>query len=371
MSFNPSRRSLLAATGAAAVGISFLGLEGCDSKPKKKLNFYNWATYTGETTLADFEKATGVRVNMTNFASNDELFAKIKAGNAGYDVIVPSNDFVTRMSQANLLMPLDHAKIPNMKNIDPKFLNPEYDPGRKFSMPYTWLVLGIAYNKSKMKDMGGGNLVPDSWKWVFDSDLYKKKIALLSESGDLVRLCAKYLGHSVNNIDDATLAKVEEVLGKQIKAGNILAFHSDDGQDMLAAGDVDIVIEYNGDIAQKKAEFPDMDFVIPKEGSQFNSDTLAIPVGAPNPNDAHAFINFMLDGKNGAEIYKTIKYPSPNTAATALMPDDYKTNPIIFPPEDKLALCEYAAFPGSEKAQKMEELVTKVRASGGMAAPAE
>ena len=119
---------------------------------------------------------------MDLFDSNDTLFAKFKAGNPGYDVIVPSNDFVERMARADMLMPLDHAQIPNMKNIDPSFLNVDYDPGRKFSMPYTWLVLGIGYRKSKVKT------APDSWKVLFDSDEYKGRMAWLSEAGDMFRL---------------------------------------------------------------------------------------------------------------------------------------------------------------------------------------
>lgn len=370
MSSKTSRRSLLTALGAAAVGISF-GAVGC-SKPAGKgaaagaepptLNFYNWDTYIGETTLADFKTASGIDVNMTLFATNDELFAKMKTGNSGYDVIVPSNDFVTRLADSGLLLPLDHAKLPNIKNIDPAFMNPDYDPGRKWSVPYTWLVLGIGYRKSKMKDMGGGNKIPDSWKWVFDSDLYKGKIALLSEAGDLMRLGAKYLGHSVNDITPETIAQVEKMLTKQ--KPNVHAFHNDDGQDMLVSKEVDIVIEYNGDIAQVMAEDKDhdMDFVVPKEGSQLNSDTWCIPKDSPRPDNAHKFLNYMMDAQAGAEIYKTIMYPTPNAAAKALMPDSYKNNPVIFPPADVLAKCEYAKF-NQELASQFEEAVTRMRAS--------
>ncbi len=374
MSSRTSRRSLLTALGAAAVGISFAGLEGCAKPAEKgagasaeepKLNFYNWDTYIGDTTLADFKTAYGVDVHMDLFSTNDELFAKMKAGNAGYDVIVPSNDFVARMGQAGLLMPLDHSKIPNFKNVNKDFLDPPYDPGRKYSMPYTWLALGIGFRKSKMKDMDG-SMTPDSWKWVFDSGLYHGKIALLSESADLIRLCAKYLGYSLNNIPEEALPKIEALLTKQVKAGNVLKFHNDDGQDLLAHKEVDIVIEYNGDIAQKAALDPDLDFVIPKEGSELNSDTLCIPVGAPRPDNAHKFINFILDGKNGAEISKTILYPTPNDAARALMDDAYKTNTMIFPPADRLAKCEYGQFPGADRAQKYEEIVTRVKAAAGM-----
>jgi spermidine/putrescine transport system substrate-binding protein len=359
-----SRRGLLQSLGAAAVGLTFTGsLAACGKKEaavgangeENKLNFYNWDTYIGDTTLADFKTESGVDVAMSLFATNDELFAKLKAGNAGYDVIVPSNEFVTRMGEAGLLEPLDHAKIPNIKNLDPAFVDAEYDPGRKYSMPYTWLVLGIGYRKSKVKG------VPDSWKTIFDSDQYKGRIALLSESADLIRMAAKYKGHSVNGIPPEMLAEIEKMFIKQ--KPNIKAFHEDNGQDMLLAGDVDLVLEYNGDIAQVMKEDADLDFIVPKEGSLLNSDTLCIPKGAPRPDNAHKFINYLLDAKAGAEISKKILYPTPNAAAKALMPEDYKNNPVIFPPAAQLAKCEYGAFEGAEKAQMYEEVMTRIRAA--------
>lgn len=354
-----SRRSLLTATGAAAIGLTFTA---CGEKPaaapgaeEAKLNFYNWDTYIGDTTLADFKTATGVEVNMSLFATNDELFAKLKAGNPGFDVIVPSNEFVTRMGQAGLLEALDHAKIPNLKNIDPAFLNPDYDPGRKFSMPYTWLVLGIGYRKSKVTG------VPDSWKYLFDSNQYAGKIALLSESADLIRLSAKYKGHSLNKVPPEMVKDIEAMLIRQKPF--IKAFHDDNGQDMLASGEVDLVLEYNGDIAQLMTEDPDIDFVIPKEGSLINSDTLCIPKGAPRPDNAHRFINYLLEAQAGAAISKTILYPTPNAAAKALMPDAYRNNPVIFPPAEAMAKCEYGAFEGAETASQYEEVITRVRAA--------
>ena len=360
-----SRRAVLAGMGAAAVGLSFT-VAGCSEKKpdgvngeEAKLNFYNWDTYIGKTTLADFQKASGIAVNMSLFATNDELFAKLKAGNPGFDVVVPSNEFVERMSQAGLIVPLDHAKIPNMKNIDPAFLNPDYDPGRKFSMPYTWLVLGLGYRKSKMSAVPGG--VPDSWKWVFDSPAFKNRIALLSESADLVRLAAKYQGHSVNGIDPALLEKIGAMLTRQ--KANVKAFHEDNGQDMLLAGDIDLVIEYNGDIAQAMTEDKDLGFVIPKEGSLINSDTLCIPKGAPRPDNAHKFINYLLDAQAGKGVSETILYPTPNAAAKALMPANYAANPVIFPPAAIMAKCEYGRFEGAEKASAFEEAITKMRAA--------
>jgi spermidine/putrescine transport system substrate-binding protein len=358
------RRSVLKSMGAAAIGLSFgAALTGCSEKKaakiaatgeEPKLNFYNWDTYIGENTLKDFKDASGTAVNMSLFSNNDELFAKLRAGNPGFDLIVPSNDFVERLIKADMIVPLDHAQIPNKKNIDPAFIDVAYDPGRKFSMPYTWLALGIGYRKSKVKAK------PDSWKVLFESDQYRGKIAWLSEAGDMFRLYGKYLGKSVNALTPADIKQIEAMMTKQ--KAFVKAFHEDNGQDLLSNGEVDLVLEYNGDIAQAMAEDDDLDFVIPKEGSQLNSDTLCIPKGAPHPKNAHAFINYLLDAEAGKHISETIKYPTPNAAAKALMPDDYKSNPVIFPPAEVLAKCEYAAF--NEKLQpQYEEAFTRVRAA--------
>lgn len=358
-----NRRSLLKGMGVAAVGLTFTGaLAGCGKKEAEKLangetaelNFYNWDTYIGETTLEDFKEKSKIDVKMDVFESNDVLFAKFKAGNPGYDVIVPSNDFVERMAQADMLMPLDHAQIPNFKNISPEFVDVPYDAKRKYSMPYTWLVLGIGYRKSKV------NPAPDSWKVLFDSDQYKGRIAVLSEAGDMFRLYGKYLGKSVNGLTPADIETIKAMMIKQ--KPNIKKFHVDDGQDMLLKGDCDVVLEYNGDIAQIMKEDDDIGFVVPKEGSQLNSDNLCIPKGAKNPKNAHAFINYLLDAEAGKKITETILYPTPNAAAKALMPDSYKNNPVIFPPADILAKCEYAKF-NAELQPLYEEAFTAVKAA--------
>ncbi len=355
-----SRRSLLAGLGAAAAGFS---LEACVAKgptgpngEEMRLNFYNWDTYTGRTTLADFKAATGVAVKMSLFATNDELFAKLRAGNPGFDVIVPTNNYVTLLRAAGLIQPLDLGKIPNRKNILPSFQNPPFDPGRRWSMPYTWLVLGLGYRKSKM--IGG---VPDSWKWVLDSDRYKGRIGVFSESDDMIELGAKYLGYSVRHIPPPVVERVAQMYIRQ--KPNIKIFHHDEGQDLLLAGDIDIVMEYSGDIAQVMVEDPDLDFVVPREGSILSSDCLCIPKGAPRPDNAHRFINFVLDAKNGAAISDTIKYPTPNGAALALMPASYRDNPVIYPPPAVMARCEYADFEGLERAHYYDETVTRIFAA--------
>ena len=364
-----SRRAFMAAFGATAAALTLSACKPAEPEAKtegklviegsegNKLAFYNWDTYIGENTLADFKAASGVEVNMTLFANNDELFAKFRAGNPGFDVIMPSNEYVARMIEAKMLAPLDHAKIPNKKNLLPEFQDADFDPGRKYSMPYTWLVLGIGYRKSAMK----GGVIPDSWKYLYDSDEYKGRLSLLSESADVFRLGFKYLGKSVNDATPELIKQVEDMLIKQ--KANIKNFHDDNGQDLLMSKEVDIVLEYNGDIAQKETEDPDLAFVVPKEGSLLNSDCMCIPTGAPNPNNAHAFINFLLDGQNGANITKTILYPTPDAAAKALMDDTYKNNPTIFPPADVMAKCEYGKYAGSKITQAFEAAMTRVRAA--------
>ncbi len=348
-----NRRTFLAGLGAAAVGFSF-SRTGFAAE-EKKLNFYNWDTYIGETTLDTFKEKAGIDVNMSLFATNDELFAKLRAGNPGYDVIVPGSEFVERMIQADLLVPLDHSKIPNIKNVAPEFISDApYDPGRKFSLPYTWLVIGIGYRKSKVKDK------PDSWKVLFDSDQYKGRISVMSDASELYRHVFKYLGESANKPTPELIERAEAILKKQKPF--IKAFHEDNGQDLLLSGEVDVVMEYNGDIAQIMTEDDDIDFVVPKEGSLKQSDTLAIPKGAPHPENAHAFINFLLDAEVGKEIFETIKYPSPNAAATAIMPEDYKTNQVIFPPADLVAKCEYPQYAGAEITRLLDESLTRLRA---------
>jgi len=237
--FRPSRRNLLKSAGALAAGVAFLPRSAL-SEEEKKLNLYNWDTYIGENTLTDFEAATGIAVKMDLFADTDELFAKLKGGNPGYDVIVPSSEMLERMIKANIVMPIDHAKIPNMANIAKPFQDASFDPGRKFSIPYMWSTLGIGYRKSAVEG------VVDSWKPLFESDAYAGKISLLGDAQNVLGCALKYLGFSFNSIDAGELKKVEDLLIAQKK--NIKVFADDNGQDLLASGEVVMCQEWNGDI---------------------------------------------------------------------------------------------------------------------------
>lgn len=349
--FEISRRRMLQGLGGGAIGIS---LAGCSPRGPS-INFCNWDTYIGKTTLSDFHAATGVTVNTSLISSNGELFSKLREGNRGYDVIVASNDFVARMIKAGMLMKLDRAIIPNFRNLDPQFKDAEYDPGRLYSMPYTTVLTGIGYRKSKVRG------VPDSWKWLFDSDQYRGRIGLSSDSSELCRVVLQYLGYDLNTTDRVALKKVEETLLRQ--KPNIGLFHDDNGQDLLLSGDVDIVMEYNGDIANVVREDPDLGFVLPREGSLRTADCLCIPQGAPRPDLANQFINFILDAKAGAEIADTIRFATPNAAAAALTSHDYRDNKIIFPPAESAERCHYPKYLGENIQSSYEDILTHVRAA--------
>jgi spermidine/putrescine transport system substrate-binding protein len=352
--FRPSRRTLLKGTGAFAAGLTFLPRFAM-AEEEKKLNFYNWDTYIGETTLADFNTATGIEVKLDLYADNDELFAKLKNGNPGYDVIVPTNDMLERMIKANIVQPLDHAKIPNMVNIDKKFQDAAFDPGRKYSLPYMWGTLGIGYRKSKVEG------VVDSWKVLLDSDQYAGKISLLGDAQNVIGVALKYLGYSFNSADPGELKKAEDLLIAQKK--NVKVFAPDNGQDLLASGEVDLCEEWNGDVVQVMAEDEDLNYVVPTEGSLVWQDTMAIPTGAPHPDNAHKFLNFVYDPEVGKGIATTIQYATANAAARELMDDAYKTNPAIFPPDEIIAKCEPALYLGEEVTKMRDVIWTRVQAA--------
>lgn len=351
--FRPNRRSVLKGTAAIA-GLTFLPRFTLAAE-EKKLNFYNWDTYIGENTLADFNAATGIEVKMDLFADNDELFAKLKGGNPGYDVIVPTNDMLERMIKASMVIPLDHAKIPNMANIDKNFLEAAFDPGRKYSLPYMWGTLGIGYRKSKIE----GEV--DSWNLILDSDKYSGKISLLGDAQNVIGPALKYLGYSYNSTNAEELKKAEDLLIAQKK--HVKVFADDNGQDLLASGEVDICQEWNGDIVQVMAEDEDLNYIVPKEGSLLWQDTLAIPAGAPHPENAHAFLNFVFDAEAGKHIAETIQFATANAAARNLANDEYKSNPAIFPPDDIIAKCEPALYLGEEATKVRDEIWTRIQAA--------
>ncbi len=354
-SFRANRRQFLAGTGAAFAGIS-LRSYSASAAEDKKLNLYNYSTYMGETTLADFNTATGIEAKLDLFADMDELFAKLKAGNPGYDAVVVAGDYLERMVKAGMVTELDQSKIPNLANVDPDFANPSYDPGLKHCIPYMWGTIGIGYRKSAV-----GVTPIDSWKVLFDSSEFAGKISCLGDAQNVMGCALKYLGYSFNSTNPDELKKVEELLIAQKK--NIKVFAPDNGQDLLASGEVVACQEWSGDITQVMKEDEDLSYAIPKEGSNVWTDNWAIPTGVPHPENAHAFLNFILDAQNGMNAATTVQYGTPNLAAKKLMPESYTNNPAIYPAKEVLAKCEPTKYLGEELNKMRDEIWTKIQAA--------
>ena len=337
MQANPlriGRRSFL--TSAAALGLS-LRLPQNALAAGGQVSFYNWDNNIGESTLADFSASSGMTVRYELFTGNDELFAKLRGGNPGYDLIVPGNEMVERMMQAQMLQLLDHARIPALENIDPLFLNPGFDPGRQFSVPYLWGSLGIGYRKSAVSK------VPTSWNELFTSDQYAGRIALLDDPLIVMRLAMKAMGKSLNDLSDANIAAAEAMIRKQ--RDNIVAFAPDNGQDLLLSGEADLVMEWNSDILRAMADDDDIGYSVPDEGGLLWEDSLCIPAGAPDAGNAHALINFLLNPDTAATIASHVQQATPNTRARARMTPSYTTNPALTLSPTALQNSEYPLTP--------------------------
>ena len=345
-----SRRRFLSVTLSVAAAGPVLGRVGLAQS--NQVNVYNWDTYIGETTLDDFTETTGIAVRYDLFANNDELFAKLREGNPGYDVIYPSNDYVERMIAADMLMPLDHERIPNFANIDPAFRDPRYDPGRRHSMPYFWGTVGIGYRTSVAN--------PDSWADLFEGDAYAGRMSLLN-SIDVIQSTLKYLGYSLNTHDPREIAEAAETV-IAIKP-KIKAFAPDTGQDLLIAGEVDVCMEYNGDILQVMEEDDDLSYVVPAEGGVLWEDTMCIPRGAPNPENAHTFINFILQAEVHGAIAEYIRYPCPNAAAMEYIPQADRDDRAVYPPREVLERCEASVYKGEAIESLYQEALTRVLAA--------
>ena len=326
-----TRRRALQGLGTAAIALS---LGGCGEKDA--LNFANLENYLGETTLDDFREATGIDVSLSVIASEDALFKQLQDGTSVPDVLMASNRMVERLVAAHLLAPLSHARLPNLRNIDPRFADPPYDRGLTYSVPYTWQVYGIGYRKSNVP------VPPKGWQDLFDNPAFAGRYALPADASELYGIVARTLGKGPGDIalDDVPL--LTKLLQEQLQ--RIKGFHDDDGQDQLLNKQVDLVAEFNGDIAQVMLEDNDLGFVMPIEGSELTCDGLCVPVHADNPGNAHLFIDYLLQSQAGMRVLHTILYPTPNLAAKAMMPSDYQTSGVLFPPPDLIAKSAFARW---------------------------
>jgi len=291
------------------------------------LNVFNWTTYVAENTVSNFEKLCGVKVVYDTYESNEALLARLRGGNPGYDIVVPTDYMVANMIGLGLLEPIDLTKIPNFANVSESLKNQPYDPNNMYSVPYQWGTVGIGYNTDKV-----GKEVT-SWQDMFT---YDGPVAWLDDQRATIGNALNILGYDPNSVDPAQINESRDFLINNGK--NVVAIAADDGQAMLERGDVDMTVEYSGDIFQVMSDCncSNIAFVIPKEGTNLWVDNLAIPTGAPNKALAEVFLDYILDPQVGADISNYTAYASPNQAAIdgKLITPDLLSNPGIYPPED-------------------------------------
>lgn len=307
------------------------------------LNFFNWATYIAEDTIPNFEAACGVTVVSSFFGSNEEMLQILRIGNPGYDLIVPSDYGVSVLAAEELIVPLNKESIPNIENVTPSLLNLDFDPENQYSVPYQWGTVGLGYDVNAVSEVLGEGAEVSSWEVLFTYP--ERRVAWLDDPRIMFGIALDYLGYDVNTTN---LDELEEAKNLLIEAGklNVLSIAADNGQELLATDQVDLAVEYMGDIYQissacaedAEACGTEYAYAIPSEGTNVWIDNMAIPAGAPNQPLAEVFIDYVLDAQVGADISNYTAYASPNQTAIdgGLIDEVYLNSPIIYPTAESM-----------------------------------
>ncbi|MEO5913873.1 MAG: spermidine/putrescine ABC transporter substrate-binding protein [Luteolibacter sp.] len=324
-----NRRHFIATTSAALAATS---LPSCKSSGgKKTLTVFTWADYLSENAKAGFEKAHGCTVVVDTFDSNEAMLAKLESGASGYDILVPSSYTVQVLQRKSMLTPLDHAKLPNLKNVDATYLAKAADSKMAFSVPYMTAPTCLSYLASKVADP------VESWSMLDRPDL-KGRITMLDDMREVLGAALKFLGHSLNSVVPAELAAARDVAIRWKK--NIAKFENEQYKTGIASGEFQLVQGYAGDLIQAAEENGDMRIFIPKEGSAFSCDDLCIPKDAKQPELAHAFIDYVTGPEVAAENMQWIGYRAPNSGAYAMLTEDFRGSAVLFPPVELFNKCE-------------------------------
>ncbi|BBP73529.1 polyamine ABC transporter substrate-binding protein [Pseudomonas sp. Seg1] len=331
--FSSLRNALLATAGLTiAVGAQAAGT----------VHIYNWSDYIGETTLADFQKDTGIKPVYDVFDSNETLEGKLLAGRTGYDVVVPSNHFLGKQIKAGAFQKLDKSQLPNYSNLDPALLKrlEQNDPGNLYAVPYLWGTNGIGYNVDKVKAVLGVDKI-DSWGVLFEPENIKKLqscgVAFLDSADEMMPTVLNYLGLNANSTNPKDYAKATDKL--LAVRPYVTYFHSSKYIGDLANGDICVAIGFSGDIFQAKNRAAEakkgvnIAYTVPKEGGALWFDMLAIPKDSSNVKEAHAFINYLLKPEVIAQVSDYVGYANPNPGSDKLMEQSIRTDASVYPPQ--------------------------------------
>mgnify|MGYP002571367717 FL=1 len=317
---------------ALVLAILLVGtLFGCAAKEDSNtLYVLNWGDYIDEALLTQFEEETGIQVNYTTMATNEEMMVKLEEADCIYDVCFPSDYIIERLIQKDLLHELNKDNIPNLQYIDERFLDLDFDPENKYSVPYMWGTVGILYNTTMVQEP------VTSWDILWD-ETYADQILMYDSIRDTIGVALMKLGYSINTRNEADIQAAEEALIAQKPI--VQAYLGDPIKDRLISGGA-MGIVYSGDAMWCMYENPDLAYAVPETGSNLWFDNIIIPKTSDNTEAAEAFINFLCDPEVAAQNAEYIGYSTPNAAALEILGEEYINDPTYNPPQELLDKCE-------------------------------
>jgi spermidine/putrescine transport system substrate-binding protein len=328
-------------------------ISGC--KPSvSELHLYTWADYIKPELVQQFEQKNNCKIIIDTFDSNEAMYAKIKAGATGYDIIVPSSYMAKIMLDQEMLLPLDKSKIPNLANVDTQYLKIAIDPQMRYSAPYMITYTGIGYLQDKVAD------VKPTWKMLERQDL-KGRMTMLNDMRETIGAALKSLGFSLNSVNDDELAAAKNVVIGWKK--NLAKFENEQYKIGLASGEFFLVHGYSGDILKVREENDQVEFLIPEEGFSLACDDLVIPRTAKRIDLAYKFINFLHTPEVAAANTEYITYLCPNSTSYALLSEEIRNDPGIFPSQSILSKGEVIQDLGQDN-QKYTKVWDEIKAAG-------
>lgn len=319
------------------------------------LNVFIWSEYLDPEVVADFERQFDAKVTIDLYEDGEAMLAKLQSGGSRlYDIVVPSDYLVPIMVKLGLLAPLRHERIPNLANLETRFRSPPFDPKNQYTAAYQWGTVGIYYRKK------AGTAAPDSWNVIFEPDRQWGPFVLIDSMRDTIGAALKYRGHSLNSVEPAELKEARDLL---INArGRAIALEASvGGKNRVLARTAAAAIVYSGEAARGMAEDKETAYVIPREGSEIWTDSLAIPAQAPHRDLAETFVNFLLDPKVGARISNYTQFATPNRESRALIRAEDQANPAIYPPKEVMERLEFVHDVGA-KTRIYDQIWTQVKA---------
>ncbi len=320
---------------------------------RETVRVYNWGDYIAPGVIDQFEETTGIRVIYEMFETNEDMYTKIKNSNNAYDVIIPSDYMIERMIEEDMLAEIDFSNITNYDNIDAEYKDLSFDPQNKYSVPYTWGTVGILYNKTMVDEP------IDSWGSLWN-EKYKQNIIMLNSQRDAIGITLKYLGYSLNEVDPEALEAAKEKLAEQ--GPLVLTWVVDEVKDKMIGGEAALALVYAGDAVYCKSFNEDLEYVIPKEGSNIFFDSMCIPKNCKNKVAAEKFIDFMCSPEIAAQNAEYIGYSSPSKAARELM-GEAGQDPTAYPDVSKYNLEIFSSL--GDKTKIYDELWTEIKTSIG------